>query len=43
MDELKAGAEQIGGDAVVSIDIDYESVGSSMPMVGASGTAVKLG
>lgn len=43
IDELKVGAEQIGGDAVVSIDIDYESVGNSMLMVAASGTAVRLG
>jgi uncharacterized protein YbjQ (UPF0145 family) len=43
IEELEAGAEQLGGDAVVSIDIDYESVGNSMLMVAASGTAVKLG
>lgn len=43
IDELQAAAEQIGGNAVVSIDIDYESVGTSMLMVAASGTAVKLG
>lgn len=44
MDELKVGAEQLGVDAIVSIDIDYESVGSAgMLMVAASGTAVKLG
>ena len=42
IEELEAGAEQLGGDAVVSIDIDYESVGNSMLMVAASGTAVKL-
>jgi uncharacterized protein YbjQ (UPF0145 family) len=42
IDELQADAEQLGGDAVVSIDIDYESVGGSMLMVAASGTAVKL-
>jgi uncharacterized protein YbjQ (UPF0145 family) len=43
MDELKAGAERLGADAVLSIDIDYETVGNNMLMVAASGTAVKLG
>ena len=43
MDELKASAEARGADALVSIDIDYESVGGNMLMVAASGTAVKLG
>lgn len=43
MDELKVGAEALGGDAIVSIDIDYETVGNNMLMVAASGTAVKLG
>jgi uncharacterized protein YbjQ (UPF0145 family) len=43
MEELKVGATNLGADAVVSIDIDYETVGSNMLMVAASGTAVKLG
>lgn len=44
MDEIRTGAESLGADAVVSIDIDYESVGAAgMLMVAASGTAVKLG
>ena len=43
MDELRVGAEQLGADAVLSIDIDYETVGSNMLMVAASGTAVRLG
>jgi uncharacterized protein YbjQ (UPF0145 family) len=43
MDELKVGAEQLGADAILSIDIDYETVGNNMLMVAASGTAVKLG
>lgn len=43
MDELKAHAETLGADAILSIDIDYETVGSNMLMVAASGTAVKLG
>ena len=42
--ELGAWATQLGADAVVGIDIDYETVGQgSMLMVTASGTAVRLG
>jgi uncharacterized protein YbjQ (UPF0145 family) len=40
--ELQANAEQLGADAVVSVDLDYESVGDRMLMIAASGTAVKL-
>jgi uncharacterized protein YbjQ (UPF0145 family) len=44
--EMFAEAEQMGGDAVVGVDVDYESIqigqGGSMLMVSASGTAVKL-
>ncbi len=44
MAEMSVGAENLGADAVLSIDIDYESVGTGgMLMVAASGTAVKLG
>jgi len=43
MEELKAGGENLAADAVVSIDLDYESVGTGMLMVAASGTAVKFG
>jgi uncharacterized protein YbjQ (UPF0145 family) len=43
MDELRAGAETMDADAILSIDIDYETVGNNMLMVAASGTAVKLG
>jgi uncharacterized protein YbjQ (UPF0145 family) len=42
-DELASWAQQMGADAVIGIDIDYETVGQgSMLMVTASGTAVKL-
>jgi uncharacterized protein YbjQ (UPF0145 family) len=43
--ELQAEAADVGADAVVSIDLDYEVLGKtgSMLMVSASGTAVKLG
>jgi uncharacterized protein YbjQ (UPF0145 family) len=36
-------AKRMGADAVIGIDLDYETIGSngSMIMVTASGTAVK--
>lgn len=42
--ELQMQAEDLGANAVVGIDIDYETVGKdgSMLMVTVSGTAVKL-
>ena len=44
MEELAAEATSRGADAVVGIDLDYETVGQgSMLMVTASGTAVRLG
>ncbi|MBA2264254.1 MAG: heavy metal-binding domain-containing protein [Chloroflexi bacterium] len=44
MAELAAEASDRGADAVVGIDLDYETVGQggSMLMVTASGTAVRL-
>ena len=41
--EIEQQAAELGADAVVGVDIDYESVGDNMLMVSASGTAVKLG
>ena len=44
MGELESEASALGADAVVGIDLDYETVGQgSMLMVTASGTAVRLG
>ena len=45
MEEIKTAAAEMGANAVVAIDIDYETVGAngSMLMVTASGTAVRLG
>ena len=43
IDELKAGGEKLGADAILSVDIDYETVGDNMLMVAARGAAVKLG
>ncbi len=42
---MTAAAAALGADAVVGVDLDYETVGQggSMLMVTASGTAVKLG
>ncbi len=45
LEELKAEATDLGADAVIGIDLDYEVLGKtgSMLMVSASGTAVELG
>jgi len=40
---MEKQAAKLGADAVVGVDVDYESVGSNMLVVSASGTAVKLG
>ena len=41
-----AEAEHLGANAVIGVDVDYESIqkgqGGGVLMVGASGTAVKL-
>ncbi len=42
MRELEDRAAQMGANAVVGIDLDYEVVGDSMLMVSVSGTAVTL-
>ena len=46
LEEMVAEAEQLGADAVIGVDVDYESIqmgqGGGMLMVSASGTAVKL-
>ena len=44
LQEMTAEASARGADAVVGIDLDYETVGGGgMLMVTASGTAVRLG
>ena len=42
--EMEQEAEQLGANAVIGVDLDYETVGgnASMLMVSASGTAVIL-
>ncbi len=44
LDEMRQRAADLGANAVVGIDIDYETVGqsSSMLMVAVSGTAVVI-
>lgn len=45
MDELQDAARELGANAVVGVDLDYEVLGDTngMLMVSISGTAVKLG
>jgi uncharacterized protein YbjQ (UPF0145 family) len=42
--EMIENAKMIGGNAVIGVDLDYETVGQngSMLMVSASGTAVEI-
>ncbi len=40
--EMGEKAESLNADAVVGIDLDYETIRNGMLMVSASGTAVKL-
>ena len=44
LDEMAAKARKQGADAVIGIDLDYETLGANggMIMVTASGTAVKF-
>ena len=42
IDEMAAKAGELGGDAVVGVDLDYEVIRQGMLMVAVSGTAVKL-
>lgn len=44
MKEMQDRAQQLGADAIIGVDLDYETVGAhgGMLMVTASGTAVRL-
>ena len=46
IDEMEAQARELGADAIVAVDLDYETIqlggGGGMLMVSASGTAVRL-
>ena len=41
--EMEQSARELGADAVVGVDLDYEVIRDGMLMVTASGTAVRLG
>ena len=45
IEDMQASAEELGANAIVGVDLDYEVVGDkgSMMMVVASGTAVRIG
>jgi uncharacterized protein YbjQ (UPF0145 family) len=46
LDEMIEEARDLGADAIIGVDLDYEHLGigdRSMLMVSANGTAVKLG
>ncbi|MBW3580451.1 MAG: heavy metal-binding domain-containing protein [Actinobacteria bacterium] len=44
LQEMAERASELGGDAMVGVDLDDETVGQgSMQMASASGTAVRLG
>ncbi|MYD11304.1 MAG: heavy metal-binding domain-containing protein [Chloroflexi bacterium] len=42
--EMQDNARQLGANAILSVDLDYETIGAngSMLMVSASGTAVRI-
>ena len=44
LDEMREAAAALGADAIVGVDFDYETIGSSgsMLMVATAGTAVRL-
>ena len=45
LEEMAEEAKELGADAVIGVDLDYEHLGNegrSMLMVSANGTAVKL-
>ncbi|MEL6443215.1 MAG: heavy metal-binding domain-containing protein [Bacteroidota bacterium] len=42
LDEMTDAATDLGADAVIGVDLDYQTVGQGMLMVTASGTAVRL-
>ena len=47
LDEMERQAAELGADAIVGVDLDYETIqvgqGGGMLMVSASGTAVRVG
>ena len=43
LEDMIEQATALGADAILAVDLDYETVGDSMLMVSVSGTAVRLG
>lgn len=41
LEEMKQKARALGANGVIGIDIDYETIGGSMIMVTACGTAIR--
>lgn len=41
IEEMTNKAKELGADAIIGIDIDYETIGKGMLMVIATGTAVR--
>jgi len=42
VEDMRQAAEALGANAIVGVDLDYETVGTSMLMVSANGTAVRI-
>ncbi len=42
INEMIEEARKLGANAILSVDLDYETIGKSMLMVSASGTAVVI-
>jgi len=42
LEDIAEEAAERGADAIIGVDLDYESVGDSMLMVSVNGTAVRL-
>ena len=42
MGDMVEDAQRLGANAVIGVDLDYETVGDTMLMVSANGTAVRL-
>ena len=42
IDDMKEEAKERGANAVIGVDLDYHTVGESMLMVAANGTAVVI-
>ena len=42
MEDMVEEARRLGADAIIAVDLDYETIGDSMLMVSANGTAVRL-